>query len=207
MHSALSRRALLRGAAAVLTLAPAAGAAPEPCLDRLLRRRRMVRRFGPEPVPDATVRRLVSAALRAPSAGHTQPWSFVVVRDRARREALARAAHEQMFVADAPLTIVACADLSRSRARYGTRGDRYGLVATAFASLCLLLAAVEEGLGACFVGAFRDAEVRTLLGLPDHVQPLAIIPIGHPRESPSAQRLRAPGEVMHEERWAEGGLR
>lgn len=162
----------------------------------------MVRKFRSDPVDDATVRRLLAAAIRAPSAGHTQPWAFIVVRDGEKRRALGRAAHEQTFIGDAPVVVVACADLSRSEARYGERARRYGFIDAAFASLCLLLAVTEAGLGACFVGAFDDDRVARLLDLPATVQPVAIIPIGHPAESPRAMRIRRLEDVVHGERWA-----
>jgi len=170
-------------------------------LDSLLRQRRMVRKFRADPVDEATVARLIATATRAPSAGHTEPWAFVVVRDPERRRALARAALDQGFVAEAPVVIVACAELARSRARYGQRGDRYATIDTAFASLLLLLDVTEQRLGACFVGAFDDAEVTRLLGLPEDVQPLALIPVGWPAESPGARKRRPLVEVLHHERW------
>lgn len=170
-------------------------------LDDLLGRRRMVRRYRSDPVPDDVVNRLIAAAVRAPSAGHTQPWAFVVVRDADRRRALAEAALGQMFVAEAPVVIVACAELERSRGRYGERGDQYAVIDTAFACSLLLLAVVEEGLGACFVGAFHDAEVARILALPRDVKPIAVISIGRPAETPSPRKLRRPREVIHRERW------
>jgi nitroreductase len=138
--------------------------------------------------------------MRAPSAGNTQPWAFVVVRDAARRRKLGRAAIGQMWLSDAPLVLVPCADPSRAR-QYGDRAHRYARIDTAFASLLLLLAVAEEGLGACFVGAFNDAEVARLLRLPADVQPLALIPIGHPAERPAPQPLRDPSAAVHRERW------
>ena len=165
----------------------------------------MVRRFRSDPVDDATVRRLLAAAVRAPSAGHTQPWAFVIVHDRERRRALGEAAHRQTFVGEAPVVVVACADLPRAQPKYGERARRYGFIDTAFASLCLLLAVTEARLGACFVGAFDDAQVARLLELPASVQPVAIIPIGHPAESPRAMRKRRLDEVIHAERWTTGG--
>jgi nitroreductase len=114
---------------------------------------------------------------------------------------LAAACLGQRFVAEAPVAIVACTDVDRSRARYRARGERYAIIDGAFAALCLLLAVAEEGLGACFVGAFDDAEVARLLGLPAHVRPLAVIPIGHPAERPSPLPLRGSRDVTHTERW------
>ncbi|MGH7859295.1 MAG: nitroreductase family protein, partial [Candidatus Binatia bacterium] len=69
------------------------------------------------------------------------------------------------------------------------------------ASLLLLLAIVEEGLGATFVGAFDDAEVTRILGLPDDVQPVAILPVGVAAEAPRPLRRRKPAEVLRRERW------
>jgi nitroreductase len=197
----ISRRVVI-GSAALALLAGSASGQEEPrCLDQLLARRRMIRKFRPDPVSDALVRRIVRAAMRAPSAGHTQPWSYVVVREAAMRRRLARAALSQMFVADAPVVIVPCADRSRSRLRYGTRGDHYAVIDTAFSSLLLLLAVAEEGLGACFVGAFDEEQVSQALGLPELVQPLAVVPVGVPAERPRRLELRPLDEALHLERW------
>jgi nitroreductase len=170
-------------------------------LDALLDRRRMVRKFRPTPIPDETIARCLRAATRAPSAGNTQPWAFVVVRDAATRRQLARAALDQAFVAEAPVVVVACADVPRSQARYAARGERYAVIDVAFASLLLLLRVTEEGLGACFVGAFDDAAVAKAIGLPSHVMPLAVIPVGVPAERPRRVRLRPEGDVVHRDRW------
>lgn len=200
MTRPLTRRQVLC-AGALAFAAPPATRDPRGRLDDLLRRRRMVRRFRPDPVPAPLVERLLTAAARVPSAGDTQPWAFVVVRDAARRAQLGRAALNQMFVATAPVVIVVCAEQARSRARYHERGDRYALIDTAFASLLLLLAVVEHGLGACFVGAFDDAEVARVLGLPGDVLPVGIIPVGYPAESPRGRPRRPLRELVHRERW------
>jgi nitroreductase len=202
MNVRLTRRRVLAALAGAVALRPgAARAAAGGALEDLLARRRMVRRFTAEPVSEAQVRRLLAAARRAPSAGNTQPWAFVVVRERKTRRALARAALGQTFVAEAPVAIVACADAARARSRYGARGDHYSVVDTAFASMCLLLAVVEEGLGACFVGALDEGAVARILGLPARVRPLAVIPVGHPAERPRRAKLRPLDEMVRRERW------
>jgi nitroreductase len=201
MSRTIFRRDVLHATLLALALPAPAAAAPSSCLDDLLGRRRMVRRFKPDPLPTATIRRLVAAAVRAPSAGNTQPWQFVVVRDRQRRMALADAAFGQRFVADAPVVIVPCFDVARVRPRYGRRAERYGMIDAAFASLSLLLAVTDAGLGACFVGAIDDDRVASAVDLPAHVRPLAVMPIGHPAESPPRMRVPRPREVVHFERW------
>jgi nitroreductase len=204
MLTPISRRKVLVGTplAALTFFARSHASEVElPCLARLLSRRRMIRKFRSDPVGDDVVRRIVRAAMRAPSAGHTQPWNYVIVRDAAVRRRLARAALNQMFVADAPIVIVPCADRARSRSRYGEEGDRYAVIDTAFSSLLLLLAVVEEGLGACFVGAFHEEEVSRILDLPDPVRPLAVVPVGVPAERPGRLKLRPLEQVLHGGRW------
>jgi nitroreductase len=202
MDAPLARRDFVRSLMLAALVPRGAAAAERASLEKLLGRRRMVRRFRPEPVDEHTVRRLIDAATRAPSAGHTQPWGFVVVRDSAKRRDLGRAAFGQAWLAEAPLCIVACADPERARARYGARAERYAVIDTAFACMLLLLAVTDRGLGACFVGAFDDERVRRLLALPATVQPLAVIPVGHPAETPPRRKRRPLAAVVHSERWA-----
>jgi nitroreductase len=198
-----TRREMLAGLAAAGLWPRGVAAAKPVCRDFewLLGRRRMVRKFRAEPVAPDLVEKLIAAATRAPSAGNLQPWAFVVVRDERRRRRLGEAAFGQTWLADAPVSIVPCADPRRSRPRYGERGERYALIDTSFASLLLLLAVTDIGLGACFVGAFDDALVREILELPDAVQPLAVVSVGHPAESPEPLPLRPQSDVVHDELW------
>jgi nitroreductase len=81
--------------------------------------------------------------------------------------------------------IVVCSNTSRSISRYGSRGKGfYSITDGAFASMLVLLTAVNEGIGACFVGAFQDKMVSTILELPEHVKPIGIICVGYPAEEP-----------------------
>ena len=86
----------------------------------VVEKRHSVRHFdAARDVPPETVRRILAAAIRAPSAGNRQPWHFFVVRNPEAKRKLAAAAWGQQFVAQAPLVIVVCADPDRSAARYG----------------------------------------------------------------------------------------
>ena len=168
----------------------------------VVRRRYMCRSFDDRPVPDDKIEAILDLARRFPSAGHTQPQEFIVVRDEQTKIALGRAALEQMYVAEAPVVIVTISDTRRSARRYGRRGvEFYSVIDGAFASLLVLLASVEQELGAVFVGAYDDDAVREILGLPDHVRPIGIIPIGYCAEGPDRARRRSPGEIVHNERY------
>ncbi len=168
----------------------------------LVRKRCMVRAFRPDPVPEELIQKLLSSAVRAPSAGNLQAWEFVVVREPETKRGLAEAAVRQKFVAEAPVVIVACRNMERNAEKYGGRGRHfYNLIDASFASLMILLAAHNEGLGACFVGAYRDDEVSRILGLPEHARPVGIMPIGWPAEAPSVTERMSLAEVVHYERF------
>src|SRR5207248_3935292 len=122
--------------------------------EQVVRRRRMCRGYTGEDVPDVQVERILDLASRFPSAGNTRPQEFVVVRDQRVKTDLARAAFGQTFVADAPVVVAVVSDTERSGARYGRRGvEFYSVVDGAFASMLVLLAAVDQSLGAAFVAA------------------------------------------------------
>ena len=76
-----------------------------------IRQRRSIRKFKPDPVPDECIAELLESARLAPSGCNAQPWRFKVVRDPGKRRLLAQAAHNQMFIAEAPVVIVCCADV------------------------------------------------------------------------------------------------
>lgn len=157
-----------------------------------IRERRSVRGFQTRPVPDATIGRMMECAVLAPSAGNVQAWHFYVVKEDERRKALAAACHRQLFVAQAPMAIVVCADLPRIAARYGERGTGlYVLQDTAAAVQNLLLAATAFGLATCWVGSFADDQVAAVVGARPGLRPVAVIPVGYPAEEP-AQRPRRP---------------
>lgn len=169
----------------------------------VVKRRAMIRAYKSDPVPEEKIQRLLEYAVRAPSAGNLQPWEFIVVKNPETRAQLAKAAFDQTSVASAPVIIATCADIQRVGSKYGTRGSFYSLVDTSFASLLILLGAVEQGLGACFVGSYNPETVAKLFALPDHVRPVGLITIGYPAESP-----RKPGtpklplsKLVHAEKW------
>ncbi len=167
---------------------------------RAIKSRRSTRAYTGDEVSDETVKKLIDAARWAPSAGNIQPWEFVVVRDPVTKRRLSAAALDQTFIEEAPVVIVVCADKNRSGWRYGRRGvNLYCLQDTAAATQNMLLAAYALGLGACWIGAFREGEVERILKTPKAVRPVAIVPVGHPAEKPSAPQKRSIGEITHYE--------
>jgi nitroreductase len=170
--------------------------------ETVVKRRRMCREYLDREVPQEKINRILDLASRYPSAGHTEPQEFIVVRNRRMKEDLARAALDQMFVAQAPLVIVVVSDVRRSARRYGERGVRFfSIIDGAFVAMLILLAVVDESLGACFVGSFYDEEVQEVLGLPPDVRPIGIIPIGYCAEAPRRFPRRSRAHIVHHDRY------
>ncbi|MBC7639377.1 MAG: nitroreductase family protein [Rhodoferax sp.] len=197
-------------------------------LTDVIRRRRMVRAYDPDrPVPPDVVTRLLDHATRAPSAGFTQGWDFVVLRDSVARQAFWDATSEDDGEPDAwlrglmtaPLLIVCLSDKGAYLDRYAApdKGwtDRdearwpvpYWDVDTGMAALLMLLTAVDADLGGCFFGVppERHEALRTALTIPAGRTPVGVVSIGYPaadRRSPSLRRgRRSLGEVAHEGRF------
>ncbi len=167
----------------------------------LLFRRVSIRKFQSRDVDDETLNLILEAANAAPSAGNLQARDFIVVRNAKTKERLARAALKQMFIAEAPVVVVVCANYPRSMRVYGERGRLYAEQDATAAIENLLLAVTALDLGAVWVGAFDEAEVAEILNLPEYVRPMAIIPLGYPAESPG-RRSRYPVSMLtHYESW------
>jgi FMN reductase [NAD(P)H] len=198
--------------------------------NEVLRRRRMVRAYDPEPIPRATIERIVGTIRRAPSAGFSQGQRLVVVTDPPTRKRIAEAVGEEYYVAQgfgpwistAPALIVVCAREEDYHERY-RQPDKldegqeiewpvpYWYVDAGTAAMLLLLAAVDEGLGAGVFGvpAERMEEVRGILGLPGDVALVEIVTLGRPGGDDPSDRLSSRGtrprkpldELVRWERW------
>jgi nitroreductase len=162
--------------------------------------RRSIRAFKNQDVPAEIVEKLMDAARYAPSAGNIQPWEFVIVRKPKIKRRLVEAALDQVFIEEAPVVIVVCANEVRSSQGYGVRGETlYCIQDTAAAIQNIHLAAYSLGLGTCWVGAFREEEAREILKVPHGIRPVAIIPIGYPAEAPTARGRRPVSQMVHYE--------
>ena len=163
--------------------------------------RRSIRRFKDQQVERELVGRLLDAAQMAPSAGNLQARDFIVISDQTSKQKLAKAAMGQSFIEQAPLVVVVIANIERSSRVYKSRGELYAIQDAAAGIENLLLAAHSLGLGACLVGAFDQVQVSALLGVPNKMIPVAIIPLGYPDERPSAPPRMVQDRLVHWEKW------
>lgn len=161
--------------------------------------RRSIRSFTNEPVGEEQITRLLRAAMAAPSAGNQQPWEFIVVRQRSTLEAIMRIHTHSLMLKEAPVAIVVCADLKRSKYPVD-----YWIQDCAAATQNILLEAVSAGLGTCWLGVHPQPErvdgFRSIFGLPDAIMPFAAIAVGYPAKQPrSVDRFEQ--ERVHQETW------
>ncbi len=165
-----------------------------------IKNRRSIRTYRKQELPQGTLDALIDAARQAPSAGNAQPWTFVVATTQKTKCLLSAAALEQKSLEEATAVIVVCADLQRAEEAYGTRGKTlYCYQDTAAAVQNILLTACSMGLGTCWIGAFREEEVKAVIKAPPRIRPVALIPVGYPNESPRARPRRPASEIVHQE--------
>ena len=179
--------------------APAGGGVD---LYEAMERRRSIRRFTRQKVPQEVLERVLNAARIAPSAVNLQPWRFVVVRDRETLKALVGCTrggkHEHLAMGD--LAVVACGNESECYQRQAGCMKSYA-IDVAIAVEHLVLAATAEGLGTCWIGAFDETQVKTLLGIPDPWRVVAMTPLGYPAEDPPPRGRKSLLEILAFERW------
>jgi len=162
-----------------------------------IKKRRSIRKFRGEEIPEEVLKTILECARIAPSAGNRQPWVFIVVKDPEIKKRLVEASGNQTFLAQAPVVIVVCGDPEISGARYEDRGrSLYVVQDTAAATMNIILVATSFGLGTCWVGAFRESLVRQTLNLPSNLRPYALIPIGYPDQERGPRNLRPFEEVV-----------
>lgn len=155
-----------------------------------------VRTYTAEPVTDAQLEALLTAAFCAPSACNRRPWEIIVVRDRAMLDELALLAPAKHMLAQAPLGLVVCGELARTLNRDLLLND------CSAATQNILLAAYGLGLGSCWCGLSDPTVVEKLSGLlsiPEGIIPATLIAVGHPNEQRTQPDRLAPGHVHYEQ--------
>ena len=201
-----------------------------------IKKRRSIRKFKPDPIPEEKIRLLLESARLAPSGTNTQPWRFIIVKDNDTKKKLQEAAHNQRHVKSSPVIIVCCADLKAfkefpervdeliesgalpERTRevfipYLKKGmdtvTKDALMVAAAANIAIavehiVLQAVEIGLGTCWVRWYEDDKVKEILDIPEHVEVMALLPVGVPDEEPSQRPRQKLDKIVYSETYGEG---
>lgn len=169
--------------------------------------RRSIRGFSTRDISEEIVKSLIDCAVRAPSSMNGQPWFFIIVRDAGTKGRLAetkdrycppeKREYPAGFLLEAPVIVITCVE----RAKAFDRGIETGVLATGH----LLLAAANNGLTGVYMSAYKTgtpevaADIRTILGIPDGIDPITILPIGYPAEPAREKPIKSADEVMFHE--------
>ena len=164
----------------------------------LIQKRYSVRAYKPDPVEEEKLKQVLEAMRLAPTAANRQPFRFIVIHTKGREAELRRIYHRGWFV-QAPLVICACGVPAQNWVR--DDGKNYNDVDVAIAMDHLILAAADQGLGTCWIGAFDSAAAREVLGLPDGVEPVAFTPLGYPADQPGPKERKPLEELVRHEGW------
>lgn len=143
----------------------------------LAKKRFSVRKFKTDIVKNEDLQYILEAGRIAPSANNSQPWQFVVTQGDAKNDEVNNLYHREWFN-DAPIVIVIVADHSKSW--YRSDGKDHADIDAAIAADHMTLAATEKGLGTCWVCNFDIQKTKEYFRLPEHLEPMAFLPLGYP---------------------------
>ena len=149
-------------------------------------RRRSIRSYKKEPIPDEVLRNILEAGRLAPSADNAQPWHFIVVTDSRIKEKLSRG-RWNYFIKDSAVTVVGC----------GYKENEWSTIDVTIALENMVIAAEAQGVGSCWIGDFVEEEVKKLLGIPNNLKVIALVSFGYPAEKPTPDNKKSLREIVH----------
>ncbi|MBC7236325.1 MAG: nitroreductase family protein [Chloroflexi bacterium] len=167
--------------------------------NELIRKRYSVRAYQSREIDDETLERVLEAFRLAPTAANRQPFGLVVARTAGRERELRRVYNADWFASQPPIVLCACVERGRCWVRRD--GKNYGDVDVAIAMDHLILAATNEGLGTCWIGAFDPVAAREVFALPEGVEPVVMTPLGYPADTPGPKLRKELEQLVHRERW------
>jgi len=163
-------------------------------------RRRSIRNFKGDPISQVVLDRVLESLRVAPSAANQQPRHFVVVKDPETKTRL-RQAYDREWMTQAPVLVAGCVDPSKA----WKRADGFNAAEIDFAIAFdhMTLAATNEGLGTCWICNFDEPKAKEVLGIPEHIRLIALMPLGYPDpEAPMRPFVRkGKDEILHLEKW------
>jgi nitroreductase len=166
---------------------------------KAIQSRRSIRAYDSREVEEDKLMRVLESGRLSPSAKNIQERRFVIVKDARTRKALSEAARNQKFVAEAPVVIAAC---SVETGYIMSCGQLAYPIDTAIALDHMTLAAVEEGLGTCWIGAFDEKKVKEILNIPDGVRVVSLLLLGYPSAIPRPASRKSLDEIVMREKWS-----
>jgi nitroreductase len=161
--------------------------------------RRSIRKYKNDSINKDDLKKILKAAQLAPSAGNKQPWRFIVVQDAEKRKKLGEIARNQTWISDAGVIMVALAMDKNSPEVYERWVERDVMTAVEH----MVLTAWDLGYGTCWIGAFKEADVKEFLDIPDEMTVICLLPIGVPDQSPEARSRKSLDELFYGDNYEE----
>ena len=161
---------------------------------QVIQSRKSIRAYKTDLISDDILERILEAGRIAPSAKNIQPWKFIVIKNPEIKKALVTACRNQEFIAQAPIVICAVALEKIAWGNMGGYWSSYPVDIT-IALDHMILAATNEGLGTCWIGAYNEVEVKRILKIPEDVKVIALTPIGYPIQNPDAKPRKSLSEI------------
>ena len=160
--------------------------------------RRSIRKYLTKAVEQDKIDKIIESARIAPSAANRQEWKFIVVKDQHVRDQLVEACMGQKFIAQAPVLIAACSTESEKIMPCGQYAYSVDLsIALSF----MILEATELGLGTCWLGAYHEDQVKSILEVPEEIRLVGLTTLGYPDESPDKRPRKSFDEIVCNEKW------
>jgi len=164
----------------------------------LIRVRRSIRGYKPDPVPEEVLHRILEAGRLAPTAANRQPFQLIVVTDAATRSRL-REVYDRDWFYTAPLILLGCVEPAKAWQR--ADGFNAAEVDISIVMDHIILAAANEGLGSCWICNFNEPRLKEILGIPPNVRVLAMTPLGIPAAEPRPFQRKPLEDIVRRERW------
>ncbi len=167
----------------------------------LVRKRRSIRRYRPDPVPPGLIETCIEAARYAPTACDRQSWRFIItegeIKDRIASEALGGVVIPNKWAGTAPVIVVIAMDLDMIVHKLGgkVKGIEYHMIDAGIAGEHFVLQATELGLGTCWIGWFNKRAVKKILDIPAGWDVAAMIAVGFPDQEPSKKDRKKVEEI------------
>lgn len=162
---------------------------------QLIEERHSIRHYTNQEVEDDKLNRILEAGRLAPSGKNAQAWKFIVTEKEENKEALVKACKGQKFIAEADKIITVVVDETEVYQKHGTYMTSFPMDG-AIALQHMMLAATEEGLGTCWIGAFKEAEVKEVLDIPDPYRVVGLTPLGYPAKDGRDRGRKSLDEVV-----------
>lgn len=171
-------------------------------VENAIQGRRSIRKYSSKKIDKVVLNKLIDSIVLAPSAKNLQPYKFIIVDDSAVKERLVPVCRNQKFLSEAPIVICACVE---SKDSYSKMGGYYTseYVDAAIAIDHFTLQAYELGLGTCWIGAFEEDGVKSILNIPEDVRVAALTPVGYPSEKGVFKGRKNKKELFYKNKFGE----